>query len=78
MRGRIVIGEGDKDQASTLHNGEVVDIAVDPVDGTTLAKGMPNAIAVIAASDRGSVYDPRDVFYEDKLVVGATNPSTRP
>ncbi|GAB3216347.1 class II fructose-bisphosphatase [Kineococcus gypseus] len=79
MRGRIVIGEGEKDQAPMLHNGELVgdgtgpqiDIAVDPVDGTTLlAKGMPNAIAVIAASDRGSMYDPRDVFYMHKLVVG--------
>ncbi|MBB2903134.1 fructose-1,6-bisphosphatase II [Kineococcus radiotolerans] len=79
MRGRIVIGEGEKDEAPMLHNGELVgdgsgpqiDIAVDPVDGTTLlASGMPNAIAVIAASDRGSMYDPRDVFYMHKLVVG--------
>jgi fructose-1,6-bisphosphatase II len=63
-----------------LYNGEVVgsgtgaeyDIAVDPVDGTTLlADGMPNAIAVIAASDRGTMYDPSAVFYMDKLVTGA-------
>jgi fructose-1,6-bisphosphatase II len=80
MRGTIIIGEGEKDEAPMLHNGEVVgngsgpemDIAVDPVDGTRLlANGMPNAIAVIAASDRGSMYDPKDVFYMDKLVVGA-------
>ncbi|GAB7192095.1 class II fructose-bisphosphatase [Kineococcus sp. NUM-3379] len=79
VRGRIVIGEGEKDEAPMLHNGELVgdgtgpeiDIAVDPVDGTTLlANGMPNSIAVIAASDRGSMYDPRDVFYMHKLVVG--------
>jgi fructose-1,6-bisphosphatase II len=62
-----------------LYNGEVVgdgngpdyDIAVDPVDGTTLlADGMPNAIAVIAVSDRGTMYDPSTVFYMDKLVTG--------
>src|SRR3954462_11008924 len=70
MRGRDIIGEGEKGEAPMLHNGEVVgngsgpemDIAVDPVDGTRLlANGMPNAIAVIAASDRGSMYDPKDV-----------------
>jgi fructose-1,6-bisphosphatase II len=81
MRGTVVIGEGEKDEAPMLANGEAVgdgtgpeiDIAVDPVDGTTLlAKGMPNAIAVIAAADRGSMYDPKDVFYMDKLVVGAS------
>jgi fructose-1,6-bisphosphatase II len=63
-----------------LYNGEEVgdgsgpayDIAVDPVDGTTLlAKGQPNAIAVMAASDRGSMYDPHAVFYMEKLVTGA-------
>jgi fructose-1,6-bisphosphatase II len=79
MRGTVVIGEGEKDEAPMLANGEAVgdgtgpeiDIAVDPVDGTTLlAKGMPNAIAVIAAADRGSMYDPKDVFYMEKLVVG--------
>src|SRR4051794_21104233 len=80
MRGVIVIGEGEKDEAPMLYNGEVVgdgtgadyDVAVDPVDGTTLlADGMPNAIAVIAVSDRGTMYDPSAVFYMDKLVTGA-------
>jgi len=80
MRGTVVIGEGEKDEAPMLYNGESVgngtgaeyDIAVDPVDGTTLlADGMPNAIAVIAASDRGTMYDPSAVFYMDKLVTGA-------
>ena len=80
MRGTVVIGEGEKDEAPMLYNGEAVgngtgaeyDIAVDPVDGTTLlADGMPNAIAVIAASDRGTMYDPSAVFYMDKLVTGA-------
>ncbi|QZY29593.1 class II fructose-bisphosphatase [Nocardioides coralli] len=79
MQGVVVIGEGEKDEAPMLHNGEhlgdgtgpEMDIAVDPVDGTTLlANGMPNAIAVIAAADRGSMFDPRDVFYMEKLVVG--------
>jgi len=79
MQGTVIIGEGEKDEAPMLANGEVVgngtgpeiDIAVDPVDGTRLlANGMPNAIAVIAAADRGCMYDPRDVFYMDKLVVG--------
>ncbi|HZX54694.1 MAG TPA: class II fructose-bisphosphatase, partial [Ilumatobacteraceae bacterium] len=65
--------------APMLYNGEGVgngngpdyDIAVDPVDGTTLlADGMPNAIAVIAVSDRGTMYDPSAVFYMDKLVTG--------
>jgi len=80
MSGVIVIGEGEKDQAPMLFNGEEVgdgngpayDVAVDPVDGTTLlADGMPNAIAVIAASDRGTMYDPSAVFYMRKLVTGA-------
>jgi fructose-1,6-bisphosphatase II len=80
MRGVVVIGEGEKDEAPMLYNGEAVgdgtgaqyDIAVDPVDGTTLlADGMPNAIAVIAVSDRGTMYDPHAVFYMDKLVTGA-------
>jgi fructose-1,6-bisphosphatase II len=77
MRGVVVIGEGEKDEAPMLYNGEQVgdgtgpevDIAVDPVDGTTLlANGMPNAIAVLAAADRGSMYDPSAVFYMNKLV----------
>jgi fructose-1,6-bisphosphatase II len=79
MNGTVVIGEGEKDEAPMLFNGESVgngqgpeyDIAVDPVDGTSLlAGGRPNAIAVIAASDRGSMYDPSAVFYMEKLVVG--------
>jgi fructose-1,6-bisphosphatase II len=79
MRGVVVIGEGEKDEAPMLYNGEQVgdgtgpeyDIAVDPVDGTTLlAGGMPNSIAVLAASDRGTMYDPHAVFYMDKLVTG--------
>jgi len=77
MRGVVVIGEGEKDEAPMLYNGEevgdgsgpAIDIAVDPVDGTTLlANGMPNAIAVLAAADRGAMYDPSAVFYMDKLV----------
>jgi fructose-1,6-bisphosphatase II len=77
--GVVVIGEGEKDEAPMLFNGERVgdgtgpecDIAVDPIDGTTLtAKGMSNAIAVLAAADRGTMFDPSAVFYMDKLVTG--------
>ncbi len=80
MRGVVVIGEGEKDDAPMLFNGEAVgdgtgpdvDVAVDPIDGTTLcAKGMPNAIAVLAVSERGTMYDPSAVFYMEKLVTGA-------
>ncbi|HEU4676815.1 MAG TPA: class II fructose-bisphosphatase [Motilibacteraceae bacterium] len=79
MDGVVVIGEGEKDEAPMLFNGERVgsgtgpecDVAVDPVDGTTLtAKGMNNAIAVMAVAERGSMYDPSAVFYMDKLVTG--------
>ncbi len=79
MRGIVVIGEGEKDQAPMLYNGEHVgngdgpecDVAVDPIDGTTLmAKGMPNAIAVLAATERGAMFDPSAVFYMEKLAVG--------
>ncbi|MGW1626874.1 class II fructose-bisphosphatase [Streptomyces sp. NPDC002172] len=79
MNGVVVIGEGEKDEAPMLFNGErigdgtgpEVDIAVDPIDGTTLtAKGMPNAIAVLAAAERGAMFDPSAVFYMDKLVTG--------
>jgi len=79
MNGVVVIGEGEKDDAPMLFNGERVgdghgaeaDVAVDPIDGTTLAaKGMPNAISVIAVAERGAMYDPSAVFYMDKLVVG--------
>jgi fructose-1,6-bisphosphatase II len=79
MNGVVVIGEGEKDRAPMLYNGEHVgsgdgpeaDVAVDPIDGTTLcAKGMNNALAVMAVAERGSMYDPSAVFYMDKLVTG--------
>jgi fructose-1,6-bisphosphatase II len=79
MDGVVVIGEGEKDQAPMLFNGERVgsgagpacDVAVDPVDGTTLlAKGQPNAVSVIAVTPRGAMYDPSTVFYMEKIVVG--------
>ena len=78
MKGVVVIGEGEKDDAPMLFNGEAVgdgngpecDVAVDPIDGTTLtAKGMSNAVSVLAVADRG-MYDPSAVFYMDKLVTG--------
>jgi fructose-1,6-bisphosphatase II len=78
--GEVVIGEGEKDEAPMLYNGErvgngtgmVVDVAVDPVDGTELtASGLPNAIAVIAlAEGRGSMYAPGSLVYMDKIAVG--------
>jgi fructose-1,6-bisphosphatase II len=80
MRGVVVIGEGEKDNAPMLFNGEQVgdgtgpevDVAVDPIDGTTLmSKGMPNAIAVLAVAERGAMFDPSAVFYMEKLAVGA-------
>ncbi|MEY4989515.1 MAG: fructose 1,6-bisphosphatase [Actinomycetota bacterium] len=80
FEGTVVIGEGEKDEAPMLYNGEVVgngngpacDIAVDPVDGTSLtAAGRGHAISVIAVSDRGSMYNPKDVFYMDKLITTA-------
>ena len=79
MRGVVVIGEGEKDNAPMLYNGEQVgdgtgpevDVAVDPVDGTTLtAKGMSNAVSVLAVAERGTMYDPSAVFYMDKLATG--------
>jgi fructose-1,6-bisphosphatase II len=79
MKGVVVIGEGEKDHAPMLYNGEEVgdgsgpacDVAVDPIDGTRLtANGMPNAISVLAVSARGSMYDPSAVFYMSKLVTG--------
>jgi fructose-1,6-bisphosphatase II len=79
MNGVVVIGEGEKDNAPMLFNGERVgdgtgpecDVAVDPIDGTTLtAKGMSNAVAVLAVAPRGSMYDPSAVFYMEKLVTG--------
>ncbi|ALJ19877.1 class II fructose-bisphosphatase [Microbacterium sp. No. 7] len=77
--GVVVIGEGEKDNAPMLYNGEQVgtgdgpqcDIAVDPIDGTTLtAEGRNNALSVLAVSDRGSMLDASSVFYMDKLVTG--------
>jgi fructose-1,6-bisphosphatase II len=79
MDGIVVIGEGEKDQAPMLFNGErvgtgegpPVDVAVDPVDGTTLtSKGMGNALAVIAVAERGSMFDPGAAVYMDKIAVG--------
>jgi fructose-1,6-bisphosphatase II len=79
MKGVVVIGEGEKDEAPMLYNGEEVgngdgpecDVAVDPIDGTTLmSKGMPNALAVMAVAERGTMYDPSAVFYMEKLVTG--------
>src|SRR4029077_7735143 len=79
MDGIVVIGEGEKDEAPMLFNGESVgdgtapqtDVAVDPIDGTTLtAYGRANAIAVIAVSERGSMFDPGPCVYMHKIAVG--------
>jgi fructose-1,6-bisphosphatase II len=79
MDGVVVIGEGEKDDAPMLYNGEqigdgtppAVDIAVDPIDGTTLtALGRGNALAVIAMSERGTMFDPGPCFYMEKIAVG--------
>ncbi|MDN5860696.1 MAG: class II fructose-bisphosphatase [Pseudonocardia sp.] len=79
MRGIVVIGEGEKDEAPMLFNGEEVgngegawcDVAVDPIDGTTLmAKGMPGSVAVLAVAERGAMFDPSAVFYMEKLATG--------
>jgi fructose-1,6-bisphosphatase II len=79
MDGIVVIGEGEKDEAPMLFNGErigdgsppQVDIAVDPIDGTTLTSlGRPGAIAVIALAERGSMFDPGPCVYMDKIAVG--------
>src|ERR687893_698506 len=79
MDGVVVIGEGEKDEAPMLHNGEEVgdgsppevDIAVDPLEGTRLcAQGRPNALAVIALSDRGSMFDPGPCVYMEKMAGG--------
>ncbi len=79
MDGVVVIGEGEKDEAPMLHNGEQigdgtppeVDIAVDPLEGTRLcALGMPSAIAVIALSERGTMFDPGPIVYMEKMAVG--------
>ena len=79
MDGVVVIGEGEKDEAPMLHNGEEigdgtppeVDIAVDPLEGTRLcALGMPNAIAVIALAERGTMFDPGPCVYMEKMAGG--------
>lgn len=80
MAGVVVIGEGEKDNAPMLHNGENVgnqegpacDVAVDPIDGTSLtANGMNGAISVIALAPRGTMFDPRASFYMNKIVTGS-------
>ena len=79
MDGIVVIGEGEKDEAPMLFNGEAIgdgsppacDIAVDPIDGTTLtAKGRGGALSVIAVSERGTMFDPGPCVYMEKIVVG--------
>jgi fructose-1,6-bisphosphatase II len=79
MDGVVVIGEGEKDEAPMLYNGERIgdgsppetDIAVDPVEGTTLTSlGRGNAISVIAMSERGSMFDPGPCVYMEKIAVG--------
>ncbi|MEY4337662.1 MAG: hypothetical protein RL680_557 [Actinomycetota bacterium] len=79
MTGVVVIGEGEKDNAPMLHNGENVgnqqgpacDVAVDPIDGTSLtANGMNGAISVIALAPRGTMYDPKTSFYMNKIATG--------
>src|SRR4029450_7578712 len=79
MDGVVVIGEGEKDEAPMLFNGEEsgggtapgVDVAVDPLEGTRLtALGMPNAIAVIAVAERGTMFFPGAAVYMDKIAVG--------
>ncbi len=80
MDGVVVIGEGEKDEAPMLYIGEQigngqpprVDVAVDPIDGTTLlSKGLPNALAVVALAERGSMYYPPNIVYMEKIAVGA-------
>jgi fructose-1,6-bisphosphatase II len=79
MNGVIVIGEGEKDNAPMLYNGEqvgngnglAVDVAVDPVEGTNLlAQGLNNAIAIVGLAPRGTMWNPGPAFYMDKLIVG--------
>jgi fructose-1,6-bisphosphatase II len=78
MSGTVVIGEGEKDNAPMLYNGEaigngdppIVDVAVDPIDGTTLtSKGQNGALAVVAVAERGTMFDPGPCFYMEKIVV---------
>src|SRR5215468_3117188 len=79
MDGSVVIGEGEKDEAPMLYNGEsvgdgtgpAVDVAVDPIEGTTLvALGQGNAISVIAVAERGTMFDPGPCVYMEKIAVG--------
>jgi fructose-1,6-bisphosphatase II len=79
MDGVVVIGEGEKDHAPMLYNGEKVgdgtgppvDVAVDPIDGTRLlSKGMGNALSVVAVAERGTMFDPGPAVYMDKIAVG--------
>src|SRR5215218_5696868 len=79
MDGLVVIGEGEKDEAPMLHNGEQVgdgslpsvDIAVDPLEGTRLcAQGRPSALAVIALAERGTMFDPGPCVYMEKMAGG--------
>ncbi|HVE75497.1 MAG TPA: class II fructose-bisphosphatase [Actinomycetota bacterium] len=79
MDGVVVIGEGEKDEAPMLYNGESVgngrgakaDVAVDPIDGTTLtSKGQPGALAVIAAAEKGSMFNPGPCVYMEKIATG--------
>ena len=79
MDGIVVIGEGEKDEAPMLFNGETVgdgsaprcDVAVDPIDGTTLTSlGRGNALSVIAVSDRGTMFNPGPCVYMEKIAVG--------
>ncbi|MDX1448503.1 MAG: class II fructose-bisphosphatase [Acidimicrobiia bacterium] len=79
LDGIVVIGEGEKDEAPMLHNGErvgngqgqPVDVAVDPVEGTTLvAHGMPGALAVLAVAERGAMFSPGSMVYMEKIAVG--------
>jgi fructose-1,6-bisphosphatase II len=79
MDGVVVIGEGEKDEAPMLYNGErlgsgeppLVDIAVDPIDGTRLtALGLPGAIAVVAVAERSTMFDPKNIVYMNKMAVG--------
>src|SRR5918998_4910190 len=79
MDGVVVIGEGEKDEAPMLYRGEklgngeppLVDIAVDPIDGTTLtSKGMNGALAVVAVAERSTMFDPGPCVYMEKLAAG--------
>jgi fructose-1,6-bisphosphatase II len=79
MEGVVVIGEGEKDEAPMLYNGEVlgtgappqVDIAVDPIDGTRLTSlGLPGAVAVVALAERGTMFNPGHLVYANKIAVG--------